>query len=298
VAAQAASGALRYDISHGTDKGRWYLDASWKTADTAPAATLEELRRRRVLAVDVNADHLAAWILDPSGNPVGKAVTIPLELSGLSAPTRDGRLRSAISELVRLAHSAGAKAVVVEDLDFIEARLEGREQAGRRPSRGKRGRSFRRLVAGIPTGRFRGRLVQMAANATLAVVAVDPAYTSRWGAQHWLTPLREQFSPNISAHHAAAVMIGRRALGQRARRRERCDSTRPEDRHERATDSAVRPTPASAGLAPQRTRKPGDLEARGQPPRRKTRPAVRASPGDQATQDRSVSPVTASIGSG
>jgi hypothetical protein len=36
VAAQAATGAVRYDISHDPQRDRWYLDASWKTA-TAPA---------------------------------------------------------------------------------------------------------------------------------------------------------------------------------------------------------------------------------------------------------------------
>ena len=68
-------------------------------------------------------------------------------------------------------------------------------------------------------GRFRDRLVQMAANAGISVIAVDPAYTSRWGAEHWLGPLRERVSPIATGHHAAAVVIGRRALGHRARRR-------------------------------------------------------------------------------
>jgi hypothetical protein len=47
-------------------------------------------------------------------------------------------------------------------------------------------------VAGIPTARFRDRLTQMTIDQGLAVIAVDPAYTSRWGAEHWLAPLREQ----------------------------------------------------------------------------------------------------------
>ena len=45
VAAQAATGAVRYDISRDPASGRWYLDASWKMSP-APAATLEEARRR------------------------------------------------------------------------------------------------------------------------------------------------------------------------------------------------------------------------------------------------------------
>ena len=75
----------------------------------------------------------------------------------------------------------GCRAVVIEDLDFADAAEQGRERAGRRPSRGRRGRGFRGLVSGIPTGKFRDRLAQMTFNAGLAVIAVDPAYTSRWG---------------------------------------------------------------------------------------------------------------------
>ena len=63
-------------------------------------------------------------------------------------------------------------------------------------------------MAGIPTGRFLDRLAQMAANAGLAVVAVDPAYTSKWGIQHWLGAL-QQICPDAGGHHTAAVVIGR-----------------------------------------------------------------------------------------
>jgi hypothetical protein len=262
VAAQAASAPVRYDIIFDPDKGRWYLHASWKTSDVGPAS-LEELRNHRVLAVDVNADHLAAWVLSPDGNPISLPRTFPLDLSGLPAATRDGRLRAAISGLVGIAEDNRCASVVIEDLDFADARQQGREWRGRHPSRGWAGRRFRRLVAGMPTARFRGRMVQMAANAGLAVIAVDPAYTSKWGAQHWLAALKAQFSPDAAGHHAAAVVIGRRGLGQRARRRVRCDSTRPEDRRQRATNSAGRPAPATAGLAGQRTRKPGDPRPRG-----------------------------------
>ena len=46
----------------------------------------------------------------------------------------------------------------------------------------------------------------MAASTGIAVVAVDPAYTSRWGAQHWLAPIR-QHHPELTGHHAAALVI-------------------------------------------------------------------------------------------
>src|ERR1035437_9753627 len=289
VAAQAGWGAIRYDIAYDCAKRRWYLDGSWRSPG-GPRPSLGQLRRHPVLAVDVNAGHLAAVVVDPSGNPVGAAVTIAADLRGLGTSARDGHLRAAISGLLRLARSQGCEAVVIEDLDFQEARESGREHSGRRPSRGVRGRAFRRLVSGIPTAKFRDRLTQMASNAALAVVAVDPAYTSRWGAQHWLGALKT-ISPDASGHHAAALVIGRRGLKQRARRRERCASTPPEDAQERAANSAVWATPADAGLVGPPKRESGARKARGQPRLwQKTQAADRRPPDNQVAQDRSGPP--------
>jgi hypothetical protein len=290
VAAQAATGAVRYDIGFSPERHRWYLDASWKTP-TGPPVSLAPLRHHPVLAIDVNAGHLAAVVVDPSGNPVRAPMTVPVELAGCSTSTRDGRLRAALSTLLTVAETAGCQAVVIENLNFEAARIEGTDHHGRRPSRGRRGKAFRRLVAGIPTGRFRHRLVQMATNRGLTVVAVDPAYTSKWGARYWLDALRH-LSADATGHHAAALVIGRRGLGQRPRRREGCDSSRPEDRRQRATNSAVRPTPDHPGLPEHHPRKPGTRTARGQP-RHQTQPANRNPPGHQATQDRPGPPVTA-----
>jgi hypothetical protein len=281
VAAQAMSGAVRYDISLDPQSGRWYLDASWRTSP-GPAPSLDELRQHPVVAVDVNAGHLAAAVITADGNPARVPFTVPLDLAGLPATARDGRLRAAISTLIAAAKARGARAVVIEDLDFAEARAEGRERTGNRPSRGRRGRAFRRAAAGIPTGKFRDRLTQMTANAGLAVVAVDPAYTSRWGAEHWLVPLRQDH-PEISGHHAAAVVIGRRALGHRARRREGVTRPRPEDRDVRAAPRAPGGQAAN--------RKGGPRTAQRQPPRRRnTATASRDHPPDQAAQDRSGPP--------
>ena len=285
VAAQAASGAVRYDISFDPARGRWYLDASWRTSPV-PAAVLEDLQRYPVLAIDLNHGHLDAWAVTPDGNPAGPPVTIPLVLAGLSASQRDGRLRGAISELITIARQRGCRAIVIENLDFADAREQGRERAGSRPSRGARGRRYRALVASLPTGRFRDRLVQMAANTGLAVIAADPAYTSRWGAEHWLGPLRERVSPvPASGHHAAAVVIGRRALGHRARRRAGVTGGGQRTSRRRAAPRA----PA----AKRTTRNGRPRKATRQPhPRHKTATATRTHPPDQAAQDRPGPPTS------
>jgi hypothetical protein len=281
AAAQAGSGAIRYDITFDPVKDRWYLDASWKTAQ-APAVPLEELRERPVLAVDLNHGHLAAWVVTPDGNAQGGPMTVPLMLAGLPRSQRDGRVRGAISTLIRLARQRGCRAIAVEDLDFTDARAQGRERAGHRPSRGSRGRRFRRIVADLPTARFRDRLAQMTHNAGLSVIAADPAYTSRWGAEHWLAPLREQDSVT-TGHHAAAVVIGRRAHGHRARRQAGVTGTDQRTSRRRATPLAPQATHAD--------RDDGTRQAPRQPLRwRKTVPADREHPPDQAAHDRSGPP--------
>jgi IS605 OrfB family transposase len=284
VAAQAATGAVRYDVSLDPARDRWYIDASWRTPP-GPAPALENLRQAPVLAVDLNHGHAAAWAVTPDGNPAGPPVTIPLVLAGLAASRRDGRLRAAISALTGLARQHGCRAVVIENLDFADAREQGRERDGSRPSRGRRGRGFRRLISGMPVGRFRDRLTQMAANAGLAVIAVDPAYTSRWGREHWLIPLQDQAYPIATGHHAAAVVIGRRALGHRARRRVGVTGGGQRTSRQRAAPRA----PA----ARQTTRNGRPRQTQRQPPRwRKTATADRTRPPDQATQDRSGPPAS------
>ena len=120
----------------------------------------------------------------------------------------------------------------------------------------------------------------MAYNAGLAVIAVDPAYTSRWGAQHWLTPMRRHH-PELTGRHAAAFVIGRRGLGLRARRRASGNLPAPAD--------AARSTQARSETHPKtgtETRRPATRTDPRQPPGTKTARPRRSTAGDQATQDR------------
>jgi hypothetical protein len=91
---------IRYDISYNPVKDRWYLDASWQQEVIAASHSIDELRTRPVLGVDLSADHLACCVLDRSGNPRGAPVSIPLETAGLLASRRDGRVRAAITALI------------------------------------------------------------------------------------------------------------------------------------------------------------------------------------------------------
>jgi IS605 OrfB family transposase len=281
-AAQAASGAIRYDLWWDPARGRWYADASWRHP-ARPVPSLQQLRRHPALAIDLNAEHLDGWVLDPSGNPLGGTHTIPLVLEGLPASTRDGRLRAAVAELVRLAKAADCRCIVIEDLDFADARQTGRETLGR----GARGKRFRRSVAAIPTRRFRDLLAGMAANAGLWVVAVDPAWTSVWGARYWQDPLDQstKTSVTVTRHHAAAVVIGRRGLGLGARRRPGVPQA-----HRRMGKGELPARPDDPALGCQGPGPPGGQWAAA--PLRKTHRAERSQLGNQVAQHRSVSPVS------
>jgi len=163
----------------------------------------EDAVKDGAIGVDLNAGHLSLWRLEASGNPVGTPKEVPLAMDGHTTSTRDGHLRAAISETLRYARECGVQAIVVEDLGFDDGRAIGRETMGR----GQRGKRFRRDVAGIPTAKFKTRLVAMASRMGIAVVAVDPAYTSKWGEEHWKKPLSTE-KREVSRHEAAAIVIG------------------------------------------------------------------------------------------
>ncbi len=197
--------AVRVDVEPSTDaKGRLrtYLRVSWTRPTPAPVP-LPAARAGGVVGVDLNADHLAATRVDTSGNPVGRPVRVPLDLADVSTKTRDGRLRAAMTAVLEYAKATAASAIAVEDLDFADSK--DRERFGRR-------KAFRHLIAGFPTTQFRDRVVAMAHTRGLAVIAVDPRYTSRYGGASWQRALSSP-SQLATRHEGASVAIGRRALG-------------------------------------------------------------------------------------
>ncbi|KOU39303.1 IS200/IS605 family element transposase accessory protein TnpB [Streptomyces sp. WM6378] len=202
-----ANRAVAYRIHYDTGRGRWYLTASWQrpVAKTIP---LETARSHGMAGVDTNADHFAAYQLDADGNPVGDPKRFFYDLTGI-AQHRDAQIRHAITQVLHWAKRCGVAAIAIEDLDFTAEKT--REKHGRE-------KRFRQLISGIPTGNLKARLVSMAAETGLAIVAVDPAYTSMWGDQHWRKPLTAP-RRKMSRHDAAGIAIGRRALGYPIRRR-------------------------------------------------------------------------------
>ncbi|MFD7505461.1 IS200/IS605 family accessory protein TnpB-related protein [Streptomyces sp. NPDC059850] len=260
-----ADRAVAYRIHHDVPRGRWYVTASWQRTP-APVLPLEAALARGVVAFDMNDDHLAAWRLDVHGNPVGEPHRFFYDLSG-SAEHRDAQIRHALTRLLHHTHATGAGAIAIEDLDFADGRC--REKYGRN-------KRFRRLISRFPTAKLKARLVAMAAEQDIAIVAVDPAYTSRWGAQHWQQPLTTN-NRNVSRHDAASIAIGRRALGHPIRRR-----TAPphDDQSDRRGHRTVQARPDARRREGPRPRLPG-------PRTRSVPPGSGANAGDQRAQHRS-----------
>ncbi|WP_328499766.1 transposase [Streptomyces sp. NBC_00457] len=263
-----ANRAVAYRLHHDVLRGRWYVTASWQRAAT-PVLPLQAALARGVVGVDMNDDHLAAWHLDGHGNPVGEPQRFFYDLSG-SADHRDAQIRHALTRLLHHTQRCGATAIAIEDLDF--ATEKGREKHGRN-------KRFRRLLSRLPTARLKARLISMAAEQDIAVVAVDPAYTSRWGAQHWQKPLTTP-TRQISRHDAASIAVGRRALGHPIRRR-----TAPPhpDRSDRGGHRTVQARPETRRREEPRPHLPG-------PPTGCAPPGGGAKAGNQGAQHRSGHP--------
>ncbi|MFF7183140.1 IS200/IS605 family accessory protein TnpB-related protein [Streptomyces sp. NPDC008121] len=237
-----ANRAVAYRIHFDADRGRWYITVSWQYAPTK-TIPIKSALADGVIGVDTNAGHFAAWRLDAHGNPTGRPRRFSCDLSG-NADHRDAQLRHALTRLLNWAKTCGVKAIAVEDLDFTAEKT--REKHGRR-------RRFRQIISGIPTGKLRARLTSMADQTGIAIIAVDPAYTSRWGAQHWQKPLTSKHR-KTTRHDAASIAIGRRAQGHPIRRR---TAPPPHDRSDRAGHRTVQARPGTPRREGTRPRIPG-----------------------------------------
>jgi IS605 OrfB family transposase len=251
---------VSYTITRRPGRAGVYLTAAWAMTTSTPGTDPETLGSEihvagPVVGVDLNDGHLAVRRLDPHGNPVGRPERIEFSLDG-GAAHRDAQVRHAITRLIRYTRRHSISAIAVEDLDFADARTTGRETMGR----GQRGRRFRKTVAGIPTAVFRNRLTAQAHRHGIGLWAVNPAYTSAWGDQHWRKPYED-----VTRHEAAATVIGRRAQGHKARRREGVTRARPEDHAVRATNQAG---PSEPWVNTSSRHRPGTRGNESRPPRR------------------------------
>jgi hypothetical protein len=249
---------VSYVITRKPGRAGVYLTAEW-TAQSGTPGTGPEAQGTAVHAadpmvgVDLNDGHLAVRRLDSHGNPIGRPERIQFSLTGRSSH-RDAQVRHAITRLLRYTRRYRISAIAIEDLNFAHA--VDRDTMGK----GRRCKRFRKTVAGIPTSVFRDRLTAQAHRQRIALHVVNPAYTSVWGDQHWRKPYE-----HVTRHEAAATVIGRRAQGYKARRREGVTRARPEDLAVRATNQAELNTPAAKTGSRHRPRDTGKQIPRARP---------------------------------
>ncbi len=231
--------AVGYAIRLDPNRERWYISASWFLPPKENRGVKDAAKSGRCLAIDVNSGHVDARILDVHGNPIGRPIRKNIPEKGSSAHGL-GALREAVSQLVKWAQRQGVTVIAIEKLNFTDIRTR---QRGRR---GKAGKTTRRKVCGIPTAKFVHTIASAAYRNGMVVIAVDPAYTSIWGARYWKKPLDRSRRQRGDRHQAAAVVIGRRSQGHSEKRKDGQTLLLPEDRCRKAT---VQQTANTTGMA-------------------------------------------------
>lgn len=156
--------------------------------DEAPKADF----KNGCLGVDMNVDHLAISLVDASGKHVFSQ-RIDTHVQGKSSGQRKALYRDAAKEIVKMAVEHGVP-VAIERLDFSRKRSNPTGSAKQN-----------RMVSGFATTMFSDAIISAARRAGVALVKVNPAYTSIIGSQYAV-------DLGITVHQAAAWAIARRAM--------------------------------------------------------------------------------------
>ena len=152
-------------------------------------------RRRGVIGVDLNADHLAVAETDASGNYVN-AFSVPLVTYGKSGHQAEALIGDAVASVVQYAREAG-KPVVIEKLDFRrkKAALEGQS------------RRYSRMLSSFSYGKVKAYFLSRGYRQGVEINQVNPAFSSVIGRVKFM----ERYG--LSVHQAAALVLARRLLG-------------------------------------------------------------------------------------
>lgn len=168
----------------------------WRVFITVDDLPFEKTSDKRLgaIGVDLNADHLAVAETDRHGNLIDHT-SIPLVTYGCDRNQADARIGDAIKKVMAFAADK-RKPLVIENLSFDKkkAQLEGW------------GGKMSRMLSSLSYSKTLAVLDARAHDAGIEVKKINPAYTSVIGCY--------KFSQRygLSGHHAAALVIARRAL--------------------------------------------------------------------------------------
>ena len=161
----------------------------------APRVSTPLDTRAGVLAVDINADCLAWAELDRFGNPVATG-NLSCVTYGRTAEQARAVIESAALALVQRA-AAARKPLILEKLDFSRKKGQLTEVDGPR---------YARMLSSLSYRKIHDALSVRARKDGVALLGVNPAYTSVLGRLHWAE------RHGITVHEGAAVAIGRRGM--------------------------------------------------------------------------------------
>jgi IS605 OrfB family transposase len=148
-----------------------------------------------VLAVDLNADHLAWAELDRFGNPV-ETGNLPCVTYGKTTEQAQAIIEAAALALVDRAARL-KKSLVLEKLDFSPKKTQLTEMSGAR---------YARMLSSLSYKKIHDAIQSRAKKDGVALMHVNPAYTSVLGRINYANRY------GLTVHQGAAIAIGRRAF--------------------------------------------------------------------------------------
>ena len=200
---------LEIDLAYGAETIHAALDAKqaisyrfqrdakgWRVFITTQAKPVQQTSSRQLgaIGIDLNADHLALCETDRFGNPIA-SLTVALCTDGLNRHQAQAAIGEAIKAVMAFA-TGKDKPLAIEQLDFAKKKATLEEESPR----------YARMLSALAYTQIITTLKARAHDAGLEVIARNPAYTSVIG--------RAKFAERygLGPHHAAALVIARRAL--------------------------------------------------------------------------------------
>ena len=182
------------------EQGRWHAHVTMNV----PNAPLVTSVHNGVLSIDLNIDHLAVVTLNPMGSVTGR-MKFKFPDSRVLHGRAQAMMGDAVAALCNHARKHGL-AVACEELNFQHKKADLHKFSA----------EHARKLSGFAYSQFFQMLQRRCARHGIHLCTVNPAYTSQVGRlkyAHHATSRMRCAGLNMSVHHAAAVVIGRKAMG-------------------------------------------------------------------------------------
>ena len=173
------------------DDGAWQANATIEEAAPAVTATT----RAGTIGLDLNVDHVAVTVVDRYGNAVERWRE-PFPEAGTPGNRAQALIGDTVKRIVDAAWARGM-AVACENLDFQQKKAGLRNVS----------KQHARRLSGFGYTQFHARLAARCERDGVALHTVSPAYSSVIGEKKYARGL------NLPRHHAAALVLARRAMG-------------------------------------------------------------------------------------